>query len=1591
MLGTIKRRLPGLQKAANIAVAFVMAMGLAIPSALLPGGEAHAAGRGSGIPSSAWYNNGHRVHYGGKKSEGKGVDTHTFNFDFNGDGDLREKGYCLEPAKDWIGDAQTVSPKTLKSAGIPEDNIEELAMVLYYSYGGPGFDKDMFAQASAKYYNGDNWEDVQDGTQTDAAAWYDNYYATCHVLLTSVAGLVSKENTFKGNYGDECTDKYKKWFAWNIIGKKSWVEKFTDKTEKNPNSLYYLMKADWDTLSDSLKTAYKNSCYGVYTDASTQTFAIASTYQPPYGDISLQKTSANSGITDSNGCYSLENALYGVFDSEAKAATHDAGQAIAAYSTDASGYWKTNGDIEAGTYYVAECSPSKGYQLDQGVYVVTVKAGKTAKVNGNAGVNEMPADDPIKILLEKYDKNLGNATQGGSSRANAEFTVKYFDSTDMSASDALSATAKRTWVLKTNGQGIVDLENAASQKVSGDDFYYNASERTVMPLGTVSIVETKAPQGYNLETPDGNPKTYVLRISMENGAVKATPLNYSGSHVIPESNTPIVEDTPKRGDFRLVKSVVANLPEDASMPQELGLTLAKGVQFQIINDNDGPVKSPTNGTSDVAKGGVVCTITVDENGLASTKGGASVNGWNKPSGWTGALAYGTYVVHEVIPESVQSAYQQKYGKKMLAVDDWKINITGEGQYDAPMLVTDKISQTPLKVVKIDAETGKQIPLPVSFQLKDSSGKLVKYTSHYPETETVDTFTANERGELTLPMMLEGGTYTLVEVAAPQGYALNPEGVTFKVEDVYNSWDNPLTVTFEDAPVKGKIELEKHDADTNAAVSGAQYVVAAAEDITTPDGTVRLANGETAAVVTTGEDGKASTGELYLGSYKVYEAKSPEGYALDTAEHIVALSADGQDAAVVTVGKDLYDHPSKIKVVKTDAESGKPLSGAKFRVWNDGEGDVSEIDFSALTSGLATGLKADSAAIEDFDTFKANLSSAAAGTPVKFSAKTLNATVSKQVDLIAAKGQDNSVKVVYENEAEAALYGDVLEVPAKVLPGDASNDQEIVTDDKGIAELGYLKHGKYHIVETEAPQGYYIPGSPEQVDFEVDDQGLVGNGEAAYDATFAYSAENSPNEIRTHAKANGEEVTQVSDRIEIVDAVSYKGTVPGKEYKVTGVLHVGTPNGDGTYKDEGEAKDPAGNAISAEATFTAEAQEGTVDVVFAFDGTKLAGTHLVAFEKMLDADGKLFAAHEDINDPDQSVLIAPDAKTVLVDASTGNHTARVAGKTKLVDTIEYRGLTPGEEYTAIGVLMDKDARQPLKNPDGSQVSAEAKFKPKEADGRTEVAFELDASALAGKSAVAFETIMLGNDEVAHHADYGDADQTVVFPTAKTSAADGKDGDKAILPDGKARVVDTVVYTGLTPGQQYTAYGELHLVNVDSNGAKSDGGTIKDAKGNPVAAEATFTPEAADGQTEVVFEFDATGMDGAGAVAFEAIKQTGVNAATGGGQEPVTVVTHEDPNDADQSVRITKDAPTVSNGNGKSNPQNGTNGSTKPSGSPFGQTGDLLMRYWWAVALIAVCAASAGIYGIHQRKLAMADKTAEEGAGPDKADAEAETEG
>ena len=488
------------------------------------------------------------------------------------------------------------------------------------------------------------------------------------------------------------------------------------------------------------------------------------------------------------------------------------------------------------------------------------------------------------------------------------------------ASAKASGNPRSTWIFKTDEKG--EIHYNSSYQVQGDALYTLSDGKTpALPLGTIVYQEVKAPAGYNLNS--------------QEFSLKLTCYDTNGNRIYSENCCNYANmdlpDTVQRGDYHLFKEAPIDYEEEEQ------LVPIPDIMFEITNENEGKVVSPDSNL-EVDRGGVVTTITTNYNSIADTKD-------HRPANWTCSLAYGTYKVHEIIPENVRAEFKEKYGLTLLEVPDWYINITHEGQYDPITVVKNRIPQTPIVVNKLDTETKQGISDPCCFEIYKKNGEvygLVTYKDRMLEQEISSWTTIN--GRLCLPMKLEEGEYKLVETKAPEGYTLNKEGVSFSVNE-YHLWDDPINIYLEDTPIHVQIDGDK--IDTNAAVvPNAKYELCADGDIITGDGTLRYKNSEHIASVTTDEEGHFSILEhdalctaeylpLYLGSYTLYETKSPDTWALDTSEHHICVVSQGQDVPLVIYKEKLIDEPTTLIVDKVDSsDNSKKLQGAKFYLWNE---------------------------------------------------------------------------------------------------------------------------------------------------------------------------------------------------------------------------------------------------------------------------------------------------------------------------------------------------------------------------------------------------------------------------------------------------------------------------------------------------------------------------------------------------------------------------------------------------------------------------------------------------------------------------------
>lgn len=236
----------------------------------------------------------------------------------------------------------------------------------------------------------------------------------------------------------------------------------------------------------------------------------------PLGKLQIKKTSANTSITDNNSCYSLSNAVYGVYKSESDAKNDK--NRVSSLKTNENG-WSNTIELNADTYYLKEVTPPKGYALSSAVNKITVTAGKTTQYGTNNELKDYPQSDPVAVVLGKVDKETNkNKPQGSASLAGAEFTVKYYKGLYDSDPAKSGQVPARSWVLKTNENGFCGLR--ASDKVSGDDFFYDSNKNTTLPVGTITIQESKAPVGYFI-----NNEVFVRKITTSGNAERVETFN----------------------------------------------------------------------------------------------------------------------------------------------------------------------------------------------------------------------------------------------------------------------------------------------------------------------------------------------------------------------------------------------------------------------------------------------------------------------------------------------------------------------------------------------------------------------------------------------------------------------------------------------------------------------------------------------------------------------------------------------------------------------------------------------------------------------------------------------------------------------------------------------------------------------------------------------------------------------------------------------------------------------------------------------------------------------------------------------------------
>lgn len=664
-------------------------------------------------------------------------------------------------------------------------------------------------------------------------------------------------------------------------------------------------------------------------------------------------------------------------------------------------------------------------------------------------------------------------------------------------------------------------------------------------------------------------------------------------------------------------------------------TPEKCAEFQVYLKSSGSYAKATESERD--------TLVCDEYGFAETK----------------ELPYGTYTVHQT---------KGWNGTEFIADFDVFVNEDGKTY---KYLINNSSLESYVKIVKVDSETGKQIPYAgAGFQIYNPDGKLVTMKYTYPTVTEIDTFYTNSDGYLITPETLPYGKgYSVVEVQAPYGYILDSTPVYFDITAEKISEENGVTIVKaekKNTPQKGTITVEKTgeifsnvtssgeevllyqpEYSVNG-LSGSVFEIYADADIKTPDGTVRAKKDELVATLKTNNKGTATSKLLYLGKYRVVETVAPYGTVINPEPHTVELTYSGQNEKVTNTSTSFTNDRQKVEIDLTKILE----QDEKFNIGNNDEilnvsfGLYADEDLKASNgtvipkNGLIEIITCDEKGKSQFTT------DIPIGSYYVKEISTDNHYIlsdKKYPVVFEYAGQDTATVHISVNDGESIeneiIYGTIKGLKIDRETGEniagalfglfGINETEFTeetailtaeSNDEGIFEFTDIPYGEYIVRELKPADGYL----PNEENYTI----TISENKEIIEITI--ENDKIP-ELGTTATIDGKKEFTVNGDITIDDVVSYKHLTAGKEYTIKGVL---------MDKSTGKQFLVDGKEVCSEVTFTPETADGEVTVSFTFDGSVITkDTEIVVFETLYRDETEI-AVHADIDDKDQTVTIHP---------------------------------------------------------------------------------------------------------------------------------------------------------------------------------------------------------------------------------------------------------------------------------------------------------------------------------------------------------------
>lgn len=676
---------------------------------------------------------------------------------------------------------------------------------------------------------------------------------------------------------------------------------FTAKTGTGASHTKYYGDGDKNGVSNYAarifkNTSYQDACFASPNESLSKSASVTATAQGT-GSIKIHKYSANPEITDGNSCYSLKGAEFGVFKTNADA---QAGQnAVATIVTDADGNGSV-GNLPYGTYYVKETKAAPGYRINKDIFREKVDSDIPVSFN----VPEEAGGDPASVLVQKKDSNGTILLEG------CIFAIRYYDIQMDTDPAKAGKSAVRTWYIKTDKEGKADY-NIQYLQAGSSQLYYNSFGTPTIPIGTITIQEIQAPEGYVLDN-----TIHTFKITD----------NPSGIPHVGVENDRVISNSRKSQPFELIK--LAEGKNNSTYPlANAGFSACPVDSLTAVADDykaaDGEiiVKDDT-GISYIWDAKKAVTLTAD----GSTELFTDENGYAKSV----PLEYGKYIVKETtVPHNFHP------------IKEFTVNITQNSDEPVKMgYFIDKSFKAYIRIIKKDDKTDKKILSDAAtfkiWSYDDEEYVSFDVTAEDGSTTKVSEFKTKD-GELMTPGTLMPGKYRIEESECPNGYYSKLQNksydITIDADAVYKIYETPegqvtdmgvFEYEIDNTSLQGTIRITKNgekrvynettkEFDTSKIkLADVTFKVYADEDILAPDGsgdTLYLKDALVDTIVTD-QDGNAVTKELPLGKYRI-EEKTPAEYEVLKPVKVI-LSSEGD------------------KTVSTD-EDGNIIESIKYEV------------------------------------------------------------------------------------------------------------------------------------------------------------------------------------------------------------------------------------------------------------------------------------------------------------------------------------------------------------------------------------------------------------------------------------------------------------------------------------------------------------------------------------------------------------------------------------------------------------------------------------------------------------------------------------